>query len=200
MTREVRVAIPGRIVYVTGTVNEISYPFTRNQDGIWCAVVARAASDIYRLSLTAIDDAGTTGTFETTVYYGAQLVTDRSAADVVNQTPKGFYHAGDLNRVGYATKYIGDQIRAEGFLLDTAPKLDWTESDIPQSSQMNRYLGDVRRVKETLKGSAPLPDSMQKLGWDGANQIERALLEAKINYSNMCAAYYYSDEIYGGEV
>lgn len=199
MTREVSVSIPGRIVYVTGSVNGAAHVFTANA-GKWAATVARAENDVYEVTLTAIDDAGTQGHYSTTVYYGAQLITDRTETDVRDGTAKGYYNAADLNRVGYATKFLAERLADAGYWVEVKPKLDWLMQDIPDAGQMTQYLGNVKAIRDGFYGDVALPQSMAKLKWDSANRIEQALSQVGGYIDNMQAAYVYAGEIYGGEV
>lgn len=145
---------------------------------------------------------------------------------------KGAYNATDLNRVEQAVHDINDYIngiQAElDSLLDTegvAPdqhwavpfspltlttKTDWARSDIPTPSDLGRYLSNVDALTDQLPIDKSLPEDMERLGYESANEIERALLaeyDAAAAYSadreaaikNTAMAYAYSGELYGGE-
>ena len=100
------VSLPSEIIYVSGTVNGTAYTWTLI-DGAWTATVERAADDTYAVALTAVTAAGVSTNYALTLYYGLlSLITDRTRADVANETDKGFYNASDLNRVGAAVEYI----------------------------------------------------------------------------------------------
>lgn len=154
------------------------------------------------------------------------LVTDRG--------PGTYYTAVDLDRVETAVQYLADQLNAApGDLKDHAAALDvawdalfdvpyseitvdtnadWTALDLPTRSQMERYLSNVTTVKAALTALyPPLPDSMRRLTYTGANNIEQTLvllygaLQAEIDritrlINNTAAAWYYAGEIYAGEV
>lgn len=147
---------------------------------------------------------------------------------------KGAYNASDLNRVEYAAQQLAntlnslpDEFRSyaagKGVAWDdlfdvpyTPPsietKYDWTARDIPTTSDMERYLGNVTHLRSLLDyATAALPVSMDKLTADGANAIEAALEglfaailalqeDRKLLIDNTAAAWFYSGEIYGGEV
>ena len=82
MTQLLRVSVPGNAIYVSGTVNGVDATWTL-VDEAWQAIVDRATDDIYHLSLTAISAAGTSATYNLTLYYGVlNLITDRTQADV----------------------------------------------------------------------------------------------------------------------
>lgn len=52
----------------------------------------------------------------------------------------------------------------------------WAISDIPTVEQMNIYLSDVQAIRDVLDVDQALPESMKKLTYEGANEIERALV------------------------
>ena len=147
---------------------------------------------------------------------------------------KGSYNASDFNRVEYAAQQLAGLLNSlpaefrsyaagKGVAWDdlfdvpyTPPsietKIDWTAQDIPTTSDMERYLGNVTHLRGLLDyATAALPASMDKLTADGANAIETALgglFEAilslqedrKTLIDNTAAAWFCSGEIYGGEV
>ena len=85
-TKNVSVTMPNDTVYVSGIVNGTEYVFTlsgtTDAGTVWTADVARASPDVYACSITAINSLGNSRTVETTLYYGLQLITDRTKEDV----------------------------------------------------------------------------------------------------------------------
>ena len=92
-------------------------------------------------------------------------------------------------------------------------RYDWTVRDIPpDADSMSRYLGNVTLLRGLLDyATAALPSSIDKLTYTGANAIEAALerlfaaiLTLQSNrltlINNTAAAWFYSGEIYGGDV
>ena len=91
-------------------------------------------------------------------------------------------------------------------------KTNWADADIPLDADMTRYLANI----VTLRGAITaiydeLPDNMNNLDYVTANTIERvliqidAVLSAEIErietmIEDAAAAWYYSGEIYSGEV
>ena len=60
------------------------------------------------------------------------------------------------------------------------PTLDpytWYEADIPTDSQMAQYLSNVLSIWDTIMGDPTLPETMDNLTQEEANQIEAALIE-----------------------
>jgi hypothetical protein len=93
-----------------------------------------------------------------------------------NYAAKGAYNYTDLNRVETAVAELATMI---GLALTT--KTDWSLWDVPIASDMERYLGNVRTIMNACPEGVvfpPLPESMNKLTYEGANNIEKALLIA----------------------
>jgi hypothetical protein len=85
---------------------------------------------------------------------------------------KGAYNYSDLNRVERAVKEISN---TRGLSLTT--KTDWAMWDIPRKSDMKRYLDNVKTIAFVIGSDIELPDSMDKLTYEMANNIEKVLVE-----------------------
>jgi hypothetical protein len=153
-----------------------------------------------------------------------ELITDRTQADVtlVEQLAKkgwrnmsdtekaqyrtnlkGAYNASDLNRVGEAINYIAERLASYGYVVSVSPKTDWAAKDTPTPTQMQRYLQDVTtlRNKLTVWQSTPqVPADMEDLLYGEANDIEKILVDIEEILTLMSQAWYYTGEIYTGEV
>lgn len=131
------------------------------------------------------------------------LVTDRNNEDVLNQTQKGSYNASDLNRVGAAMQYIADRFASHGYHVDISPKTDWTTSDWPTSQSMAKYLADLAALRAalTVLASTPqVPPDMDALTYQEANDIEQILKDIDLLLTNAESAWFYSGDLYAGEV
>ena len=116
---------------------------------------------------------------------------------------KGAYNASDLNRVGAAVAYVAGRLNGYGYAVTVNPKQDWTVSDIPTAGQMATYLQDMAALRGAIAGMAitpPTPDSANNLTWQEANNIEQILLDVDKLLTRMAAAWFYSGELYAGEV
>ena len=197
------VSLPSEIIYVSGTVNGTAYTWTLIE-GAWTATVERAGDDTYAVALTAVTAAGVSTNYALTLYYGLlSLITDRTRADVVNQTDKGFYNASDLNRVGAAVNYIAERFTAQGYAVEVRPKTDWLASDIPTASELETYrqnIAALRALLAVMPTTPKAPDSMAGLTYTEANDIERILLDLDALLTNAAAAWYQSGELFAGEV
>lgn len=131
------------------------------------------------------------------------LIFDRSSADVANLTSKGHYNATDLNRVGSAMQYIAGRLHGYGYAVVIDPKTNWTMTDKPQKSQMDQYVHDIAALRQAVSvyASTPgAPASAEKLTHREANDIEKILADLNEIITKMAAAWYYSGDLYAGEV
>lgn len=127
----VSVSLPTSTLYVSGTVNGVACIWTNTDGDVWETTVERAENDIYYVDITAINSSGASTSLQITLYYGLNLVTDRSQSDVAriktlrkkgwsNMTEaeqeeylagmKGAYNATDLNRVESAVEFVNDYL------------------------------------------------------------------------------------------
>lgn len=113
------------------------------------------------------------------------------------QTPatKGAYNYTDLNRVESAVAKL-----ANTFGIDLVTKTDWTIQDIPRLYDMdNRYLENIRvlrSVEETFSITPEVPESMYKLNYSKANDIEKIL----DGIETILQALYRCGDVFCGEV
>ena len=131
------------------------------------------------------------------------LITDRTQADVDARNDKGTYNASDLNRVGSAVAYVAGRLLECGTSVDVSPKQDWSESDTPTASQLERYRSDVAALRDALAAiptTPQAPATMDGLTWSGANAIEKILQDTDVLISNLKAAWFFSGDLYSGEV
>ena len=92
---------------------------------------------------------------------------------------RGAYNASDLNRVSIAMHYLQDRFHEYGYTVAVHSRMDWTVSDIPTQEEMNTYLTDLSSLRSTfevLKDTPAVPDTMEGLTVDAANDIEKILV------------------------
>lgn len=131
------------------------------------------------------------------------LITDRTQADADARNDKGTYNASDLNRVGAAVVYVAGQLLGCGTSVDVSPKQDWSESDTPTASQLERYRSDVATLRDALAAmptTPQAPTTMENLTWGKANDLEKILQDTDVLISNMKAAWFFSGDLFSGEV
>lgn len=116
---------------------------------------------------------------------------------------KGAYNASDLNRVGATVAYVAGRLNGYGYAVTVNPKQDWTGSDIPTAGQMAAYLRDVATLRASLTVAADtpeVPEDMEQLTWKEANDIEKILVDVDELLTRMASAWFYSGDLYAGEV
>lgn len=118
---------------------------------------------------------------------------------------KGAYNASDLNRVGYALNYLKDRLTAAGYLLgnEFEAREDWKENEIPTGEQFTAYIKAVETIRAALSRKATTPQTPADVGgldYNGANDIERILLDVEDQRNKMLSARYYFNEVYSGEI
>lgn len=133
------------------------------------------------------------------------LITDRTESDSLLGNEKGTYSYADLNRVELAVSQIAEQITTLGFALSLQTKTDWSLPENfsvktwPTESQMIRYLQNIADIKKLFIIPTQIPETMEKLDWNGANNIEKVLQIAFSRITGIKQSYRYSGEIYAGE-
>lgn len=123
------------------------------------------------------------------------LVTDRGDGT--------YYNATDLNRVGAAVEYVAGRFQALGYNFFVSVKKDWSESDTPTASQMEVYRQNIvtlRRQIAVMQSTPETPETMRFLDYIKANDIERILLDLDTLLDKLTKSWYFSGEIYAGEV
>lgn len=134
-----------------------------------------------------------------------ELITDRTQADVLLGNSRGVYSHTDLNRVEQAVCALARMAEKLDLRFTPRVKLDWGEPDVfdperwPTRGQMERYLQNVRILCTLVGVTARLPESMDRLSWEGANQIERALLAVERQIWEVENTFSYSGELFAGE-
>ena len=200
---------------------------TTDNGTVWSAVVDRAANDIYAVEVTTIDTFGTASTVSTVIYYGRfNLITDRSANDVAlwrelrnkgwgqmtaaeraawAQPMKGAYNYTDLNRVGAALNYVRNRLVEYGYLPENAftARTDWRPGEIPVRADLTKYVGYVSTVRAAFARfptTPPAPKDSGRLNYRDANAIEQIVFDVDLLLTNMVSAWYFSGDLYCGEV
>lgn len=225
----VSITLPNKTASVNVIVNGANYTFaltgSSSSGTIWSADVPRAPKDIYQCIITAVSDVGTSTTVEVTLFYGLlELITDRTRSDVdraidlsakglADMTAeelaefeaglKGAYNATDLNRVESAVQYLTERLTIAGVYRTLSTKNTWARQDYPVSTEMVRYLENIRALRSsfTLPADAPtVPEDMHRFTYQEANNIEKLLLIIDAIITNIALVWFYSGELHAGEV
>ncbi len=225
MSQTVSVELPSSTLYVSGTVNGVAVTWTNTQGDTWEAEAERAPDDTYQVDLTIVDSDGSTNNVSIVLYFGLlSLITDRTSNDVYRWRTlrdkgwkamteeekaewlgpmKGAYNYTDMNRVEGAVAYVAGKLNAEGYPVDLVVKTDWKMTDEPTLADMERYYGNVAILREIIGRfpSTPIaPTVREKLTHDGANRLEQILKDVGTLANNLSKSWYYSGDLFLGEV
>ena len=100
--------------------------------------------------------------------------------EMITNRPDGntYYNFTDLNRVEAKTKELAEILTNKGYYVTVTTKTDWTITDFPTVSDMNRYLSNVKKLATQFYAESGkyLPVSMRRLTYIGANEIEKCLV------------------------
>ena len=190
-------------LYVSGTVNGVDKVWTRESGNWWTTQADKSENGAYEIALSIVYGDGKTVSDSTTIYYGLNLITDRTQSDVANGTKKGYYNAEDLNRVDAAVAYIRDRLNENGYDIKSEPYASWKESDIPTKPQMQEYLDNVEKIRDSMAlpaGTPVTPETMERLNYIRANDIEKILETVDRMLTNSLKFLWYSGDLYAGEV
>lgn len=102
---------------------------------------------------------------------------------------KGGYNCSDLNRVERAVAQI-----SAAYGLGLVTKTDWAAWDMPKQDDLERYISNIEVIRGYWSPDTLVPNSMAKLTYVGANNIEKVLGEA---LSATDSAYRFGDLLTG---
>ena len=91
-------------------------------------------------------------------------------------------------------------LTAQGYVTTVVVKTDWSMTDFPTQTEMNRYLGNVKKCVNNFchMPGITLPDTMDRLDYIGANNIEKTLVGIEKLLEYMLAVMRYSGTFYSG--
>lgn len=226
MTRTLTATLPSDAIYVSGTVNGVATTWTNTEGQTWETVAERSDRDVYVVALTIINALGTVSETAFTLYYGLHLITDRTLVDIFyvktlaskiangttteeeiaewnNGSLKGSYNCTDLNRVGAAILYVADRLNAFGYSVHVKAKTDWLESEWMTPETVFEYLSAFSTLKscfELMKTTPSVPSDMSGFTYTEANNIEKILEDIDMLLTNASKVWYFSNELFSGEV
>ena len=116
---------------------------------------------------------------------------------------KGGYNFTDMNRVESAVEYVANKLTEAGYALIPIVKKDWAGTSKPTLEDIKRYMknvADIRAALATFPATPSAPTTDKKLTYQMANDMEQILLDVDDLIGRMASAYFYSAELYSGEV
>lgn len=116
------------------------------------------------------------------------------------QLERGALTYNTLNRVESAVKTLTAALTSAGYPVEVTPVLkgsksedrEWQEGDIVRRAQWATYLDNVQRLRDayyTLAETGALPKPEDKLGYVGANTIEKVLADIDLLIDCMKSSY-----------
>lgn len=133
---------------------------------------------------------------------GWQGMTDEEKAEWQTSL-KGGYNYTDMNRVENAVEYVANRLTEAGYYIVPVVKKTWTVTSKPTVEDIKRYMknvADIRATLATFSTTPEAPTTAQKLTYQMANDIEQILLDVDELITRMADAYFYSADLYNGEV
>ncbi len=125
-----------------------------------------------------------------------EMIYDRTKADIVNKTAKGYYNISDLNRVETASEYIAALLSGEGYYVTLTTKKDWVITDIPTVAEVQRYVNNVKFcVSQFISVGLELPEDVNGIDIIAANNIEKTLVRISESVQKMKENYRYCGTI-----
>lgn len=119
---------------------------------------------------------------------------------------KGSYNASDLNRVGAALNYLRDRLNDAGYMSYQTTFImreDWQKNEIPSETAFFEYLNAVETIRGAMSfkpTTPPTPENNGSLDYEGANNIEKILIDVDELITNMLNARYFSGDLFSGEL
>lgn len=118
---------------------------------------------------------------------------------------KGAYNASDLNRVSAVLNYLKERLSEAGYLDDASFNVreDWQKNEIPTAADFSEYIGAVAAVREALTHYPTTPHTPANNGsldFQGANDIEKILIDIDELTTKMLNARYFSGDLFSGEI
>ena len=105
------------------------------------------------------------------------LIFDRTQLDIDNDTEKGNYNYNDLNRIEEWCEYLANLLTSYSYPASIQVKKNWNMSDFPTSSEMERIRNNVNRLKEAYFSFTQIPENLEYMTFEKANDIEKILYE-----------------------
>lgn len=90
---------------------------------------------------------------------------------------KGCLNVTDLNRIEANTRYISQFVRGYGFQTNVTTKVDWTDESLPNATDVNRIIDNIKEIRNKYYEPAGMPSLPQTMvSFSDINAIERSLM------------------------
>ncbi len=113
---------------------------------------------------------------------------------------KGCLNVTDLNRIEANTRYISEFLRAYGFQTNVTTKVDWTDEDLPNATDVNRIIDNIKEIRNKYYEPAGMPSLPQTMvSFSDINAIERSLMLFREMLLGMVGAFRRSGTFVSGQ-
>ena len=118
------------------------------------------------------------------------------------QPLKGARNYTDLNRIAGNIHYLSDILSNYGYVSSATCKTAWTLGEVPSYSEFMKIQSDLISLRYHVVGmvTTPVTPGLPYTHYQKINDIEKILFDTEQMIENMAAAWFYSDELYSGEV
>ena len=101
----------------------------------------------------------------------AALITDRTAADVLNKTKKGYYNIEDIQRINSYIEYFSDVFALNLTVTDVSLGQELTRAE------MESILNNINTIRAAWYVASDTPQTPEAFAWnyEKANDVERIL-------------------------
>lgn len=127
------------------------------------------------------------------------LIFDRTQTDIEQKTPKGYYNYTDLNRVETWCEYLANLLTSYSYPVSITVKKNWAVSDLPNVNDMERIRSNVNAIKTVFHAYTDVPENLNYMTIEKANDIEKILSELDYLTKNMISSFRYSNTFNSGE-
>lgn len=120
------------------------------------------------------------------------LIFDRTQADLVNKTEKGYHNYTDVNRIEKWCGYIANLLTSYGYPVHIATKTNWAMIDERKASEMERIRDNVSKIKQaycTYSLTPAVPTTLSRIDIEKANAIEKVLFDIDELMNKMVAEF-----------
>lgn len=124
---------------------------------------------------------------------------------ITDRVPGAAYDWRDMNRVAEAMEYAAERLRSCGWNVTVTPRR-FTRADFPSPAVFDHYLAQLSKLRDTLTLFITTPavpgvsTSRPYMTVQEANDIEKILLNIEDMVRRTETAYYYSGDVFAGEV
>lgn len=127
------------------------------------------------------------------------LIFDRTQTDIEQKTSKGYYNYTDLNRIETWCEYLANLLNSYSYPVSITIKKNWNMSDLPNVNDMERIRSNVNAIKTAFHAYTDVPENLNYMTIEKANDIEKILSEIDFLTKNMISSFRYSNTFNSGE-